>query len=123
MHYAEGSLMLPLLMRLLFRRAPKGAPFLIRPIARAISAKALASYVDPQIRLHFDFLEGGFAPGQWFAGDAFSAADIQMSFPLEAAAARAGLDASRPKLWDFLQRIRERPAYQRALAKGGPVVV
>jgi glutathione S-transferase len=123
MHYAEGSLMLPLMMRFLFMRLPRGTPFLIRPVARAIATAALTSYVDPQVKLQFDFLEGGLLPGQWFAGESFSAADIQMSFPLEAAAARAGLDASRPKLWDFLQRIRARPAYQRALAKGGPMAI
>jgi glutathione S-transferase len=65
-------------------------------------------------------MEGSLKDGPWFAGKAFSAADIQMSFPVEAAAARAGLDASRPRLMDFLARIRARPAYQRALERGGP---
>ena len=123
MHYAEGSLMPPLLMKLIFMRLPRGAPFLVRPIARAIAAKALASYVDPQIGRHLDFLEGELERRPWFAGDEFSAADVQMSFPLEAAAARAGLDPRRPKLWDFLQRIRARPAYARAVAKGGPTIL
>jgi glutathione S-transferase len=123
MHYAEGSLMLPLMTRFIFMRLPGGVPFLIRPIARAIAAKALSSYVDPQLALHFDFLEGELSPGQWFAGESFSAADIQMSFPLEAAVSRGGLDARRPKLLDFVQRIRARPAYQRAIAKGGPVTI
>jgi glutathione S-transferase len=122
MHYAEGSLMPPLLMRLVFMRLPRGAPFLVRPIARAIASKALASYVDPQIDRHLDYLEGELADRAWFAGDEFSAADVQMSFPLEAAAARAGLDPRRPKLWDFLQRIHARPAYARAVAKGGPSI-
>jgi len=120
MHYAEGSLMSPLLMKLVFMRLPGGAPFLMRPFAKAISAKALASVVDPQIERHLDFLEGELADRPWFAGDEFSAADIQMSFPLEAAASRAGLDSRRPRLFDFLRRIHARPAYQRAIAKGGP---
>jgi glutathione S-transferase len=120
LHYAEGSLMPALTLKLVFARLPRRAPLLVRPIAGAIASKALVSYVDPQIKRHLDFLEGELAHRPWFAGDAFSAADIQMSYPLEAAASRAGLDARRPKLWDFLQRIRERPAHARAAAKGGP---
>lgn len=123
MHYAEGSLMPPLLMKLVFTRMPRGAPFLIRPIARMIAGKALVAYVAPQIERHLDYLEGELADRPWFAGDAFTAADIQMSFPLEVAASRAGLDARRPRLWDFLQRIRARPAYERAAAKGGPTTL
>ena len=123
MHYAEGSLMPPLLMKLVFARLPGAAPLMVRPIASAISAKALASYVDPQIERHLDYLEGALGQRPWFAGAMFSAADIQMSFPLEAAASRGGLDASRPKLMDFVERIRARPAYGRAIAKGGPVIL
>ncbi len=123
MHYAEGSLMPPLLLKLVFMRLPRGAPSFIRPVARAIAGKALTTFVDPQIGRHLDFLEGELDGRPWFAGEAFSAADIQMSFPLEAAAARGGLDARRPRLWDLLQRIRARPAYIRALAKGGPAVL
>ena len=123
MHYAEGSLMSPLLMKLLFTRLPRGAPWFVRPVARAISAKTLTGYIDPQIDLHFDFLEGELASRPWFAGDAFSAADIQMSYPLDAAAKLAQLEAKRPKLWEFLQRIRARPAYIRAAAKGGPSAI
>jgi glutathione S-transferase len=123
MHYAEGSLMPPLLLKLVFTRLPGGAPSLIRPIARMIAAKALVSYVDPQLTRHLDYLEGELSDRPWFAGAEFSAADIQMSFPLDAAAGRAGLDARRPKLWDFLQRIHARPAYGRALARGGPAVL
>jgi glutathione S-transferase len=123
MHYAEGSLMTPLMMRLVFSRLPGGAPWFVRPVARAISTKALADYIDPQIERHFDFLESELASRPWFAGDAFSATDIQMSFPLDAAANFAQFEARRPKLWDFLQRIRARPAYIRAAAKGGPSAI
>ncbi len=123
MHYAEGSLMPPLVMKLVFTRLPRRAPLLVRPIAGAIASKTLASYVDPQIERHLDFLEGELADRPWFAGDAFSAADVQMSYPLEAAASRAGLDARRPKLWDLLQRIHARPAYARALVKGDPTAL
>lgn len=77
-------------------------------------------FVAPQIERHLDFLENELADRDWFAGPDFSAADVQMSFPLEAAAARAGLDARRPRLAAWLARIHARPAYQRALARGGP---
>ena len=121
MHYAEGSAMPPLLMSLVFskvRGAP--APFFVKPIARAIADKVMAGFVSPQIRLHLDFMEAELGKSTWFAGEQFGAADIQMSFPVEAAAARGGLDAGRPRLKAFLERIHGRPAYRRALEKGGP---
>ena len=65
-------------------------------------------------------MEAELTQHKWFAGKEFSAADIQMSFPLEAASQRAGLDASRPKLMGFLKRIHARPAYKKALERGGP---
>jgi glutathione S-transferase len=121
LHYAEGSLMPPLLLKLVFDRIESGpTPFLVRPIARAIARRVKSTYVEPQIARHLDYLEGELARDDWFAGKDFTAADIQMSFPIEAAAARAGLDTSRPKLMAFLGRIRARPAYRRALERGGP---
>jgi glutathione S-transferase len=120
LHYAEGSAMPPLVMKLIFQRLPQRAPALIRPIARRIAASALGSFIEPQIELHLDYMEGELAKSPWFAGEDFTAADIQMSFPLEAAAARGGLDARRPRLWGFLERVHARPAYKRALEKGGP---
>jgi glutathione S-transferase len=121
MHYAEGSAMPPLLLKLVFdqiERAPM--PFFVKPVAKGISAKVNAAFIRPQIKTHLDFMEGELGKSAWFAGTTFSAADIQMSFPLEAAASRGGLDASRPKLMDFLARSHARPAYRRALQKGGP---
>jgi glutathione S-transferase len=121
MHYAEGSAMPPLLMSLVFskvRSAP--APFFVKPIARAIADKVMGDFVSPQISLHLDFMEAELGRSTWFAGEQFGAADIQMSFPVEAAAARGGLDARRPRLMAFLERIHGRPAYRRALEKGGP---
>ena len=79
-----------------------------------------SAFIGPQIERHLDFMESSLKESPWFAGSEFSAADIQMSFPLEAATARAGLNQSRPKLMDFLERIHARPAYQRALERGGP---
>jgi glutathione S-transferase len=121
LHYAEGSAMAPLLMKLIFDRVETSpAPFFVKPIARAIARKVKASYILPQIAAHLDYLEAELYQTPWFAGAEFTAADIQMSFPLEAAAARAGLDASRPNLSAFLKRIHSRPAFQRALERGGP---
>lgn len=120
LHYAEGSAMPPLLLKLVFDRVESSpAPFFVRPVARAIARKVKDGFVLPQIRQHLDFLEGELGRRAWFAGDDFSAADIQMSFPLEAAAARGGLDARYPKLSGFLERIHARPAYRRALERGG----
>ena len=121
LHYAEGSAMPPLLLKLVFDRVQASPmPFFVRPIARAIAQKAMTSFIGPQITLHLDYLEGELGKSAWFAGDEFTAADIQMSFPLEAAAARAGLDQSRPRLMAFLERIHARPAHRRALERGGP---
>ena len=111
----------PLLLKLIFDRIPQSPmPFFARPIARAISAKVLATMVEPNLKRQLDFMEGELGRSPWFAGDEFSAADIQMSFPVEAAAMRAGLDANRPKLMAFLKRIHARPAYKQALERGGP---
>jgi glutathione S-transferase len=121
LHYAEGSAMSPLLLKLVFDRiAATRVPFFIKPVVKGIAKQALAGFVMPQIKSHLDFLEGELAKRDWFAGDSFSGADIQMSFPLEAAAARGGLDVSRPRLMAWLARIHARPAYQRALERGGP---
>ena len=120
LHYAEGSAMPPLLMKLIFDRIEKGPmPFFIRPVARAIAAKAKSSFIEPNIARHLDFMEAELGKSEWFAGKEFSAADIQISFPLEAAAARGGLNSSRPKLMAFLERIHARPAYKRAVERGG----
>ena len=121
LHFAEGSAMPPLLLKLVFDKvAHSPMPFFIKPIARAISAKVMSSFVSPNLTRQLDFMEAELAKSAWFAGKEFSAADIQMSFPLEAAAQRAGLDASRPKLMAFLKRIHARPAYKAALERGGP---
>ncbi|MED5617703.1 glutathione S-transferase family protein [Ideonella sp. BN130291] len=120
MHFAEGTAMPPLLMKLVFDTIEKKAPLLVRPIAGAIAGKAKAMIVNPNLKRHLAFMEAELGKSTWFAGEELSAADIQMSFPLEASAARAGLDASYPKLSAFLQRIHARPAYQKALAQGGP---
>ncbi len=120
LHFAEGSAMSPLLMKLVFDRVENGPmPFFVKPIARAIARKVKDGFINPNIRAQLDYLESELAARPWFAGQEFSAADIQMSFPLEAATARGGLGAQYPNLSGFVQRIHARPAYQRALTRGG----
>ena len=120
LHYAEGSAMPLLLLKLIFSRLPKSVPALIRPVARLICGGVLARMVDPQLKRHLHYLEGELARGGWFAGNSFTAADIQMSFPVEGARSRGGLDAQYPNLLKYLEVIHARPAYQRALQRGGP---
>jgi glutathione S-transferase len=121
MHYAEGSAMTPLLMKLVFDKvATSPMPFFAKPIAKGIAGKVKSSYIMPQIVQHLQYLESELATRSWFAGDEFTGADIQISFVLEAALARGGLGDKYPKLFDFLKRIHARPAYQRGLERGGP---
>ena len=120
LHYAEGSLMSPLLLKLVFDTVETSPmPFFIKPIAKAISGRTKSSFITPQLATHLDYLEAELGKSLWFVGKEFTAADVQLSFPLETAAARGGLDASRPLLMAFLRRIHDRPAYQRALERGG----
>ena len=120
MHYAEGSAMPLLLLKLIFDRMETAPmPFFARPVARGMAKKLKALLVDTQLEQHLTFLEGQLALRPWFSGAEFGAADIQMSFPVEAANARADL-ATRPKLLAFLQTIHAQPAYARALERGGP---
>ena len=120
LHFAEGSAMSPLLMKLVFNHIEKAPmPFFAKPIAKAISKNVKASFIDPQIKSHLDYIESELGKSTWFAGGRLTGADIQMSFPLEAAVARAGLDDSYPKITAFLNRIHNRAGYKRALERGG----
>ena len=120
LHYAEGTGMPPLLMKLVFDRIEtERMPFFVKPIAKAIAAKVKQMFIMPNIENNLRFLEAELTKSTWFAGEAFTAADVQISFVLEAAASRGGLDARYPKLMAWLERIHARPAYQRALARGG----
>lgn len=107
LHYAEGSLMPPLLLKLVLSKVP-------------LMGKPAMKRIQPMIDVHLDYVENELASREWFAGDAFSAADVMMSFPLEAARSRAGLDESRPATIAWLEKIHARPAYAAALAAGGP---
>jgi len=119
LHFAEGSAMPPLLLKLIFDRIKRSAPLLVRPIARAIADKALDSFVLPNLQRNLDFMESELRRHEWFAGERFTSADIQMSFAVEAARTRGGLDEKRPKLMGYLEKIHSRPAYLRALERGG----
>lgn len=120
LHYAEGSAMTPLLLKLIFSVLPGRVPFLARGVAKGISRAMDANMIDPQIAAHTALWEAELTRSAWFAGDAFSAADIMMSFPIEAAGSRAGYGPDKPRLKAFLETIHARPAYQRALERGGP---
>jgi glutathione S-transferase len=120
MHFAEGTAQPALLLKLLFDRMKTAPmPFFARPIARKIADQALATYVAPNVERHLDFMEGELSRSEWFAGPQFTAADVQMSFPVEVSRIRGGLDERRPKLMAFLEKIHARPAYKRALERGG----
>jgi glutathione S-transferase len=120
MHYAEGSAMPPLLLKLVaLRIASAPMPFFARPIARKIASTLQSSFIDPQLKLHLGYINKELGATGWFVGNDFTAADVQMSFPLEAATARGGMEGQIPAVVDFLKRIHARPAYQRALERGG----
>jgi len=117
LHYAEGSLMPFLLLKLVFGKLKTDAPFLVRPIARTIANTVGSRFIDPNLTTHLAFLADHLGKHTWFAGDDFTAADVQMSYPVEGAIARAG-DAISPKLTEWVARIQARPAYRRAIERG-----
>jgi glutathione S-transferase len=121
LHFAEGSLMPPLLMKLVFDKIRSAkVPFFVKPVVKTIADQVSKGFITPNLTRLLAFMEAELANDPWFAGAEFTAADVQMSYPVEAAAARAGLGAEHPRLQDWLARIHARPAYQRALQAGGP---
>ncbi|MBL7250288.1 glutathione S-transferase [Alloalcanivorax sp. C16-2] len=121
LHFAEGSLMPLLVMKLVFGRvATAPMPFFAKPIARKISGRMNSEFLQPRLQDQLALVEDHLTRHTWFAGDQLSGADVQMSFPLQAAASRANLDAL-PHIRDFIQRVEARPAYQRAIERGGPL--
>ena len=122
MHYAEGSLMPPLLVRLILDTLRKAkVPFFIKPIAKGIADKIDGNYTTPALEQHFRFIEDHLSSNAWFAGEEFSAADIQMSYPIEAGLPRARLTTATPSAKAWVKKFQARPAYQRAIEKGGPI--
>jgi len=124
MHYAEGSLMNWLLMKLVFQAIPKQRmPFFARPIARAIAGNVQAKLIDPNLATASAFIEDHLGRNAFFAGDALTMADFQMIFAVEALLERRGGEAAMPNLAAYRARIVARPGYLRALDKGGPVIL
>lgn len=124
MHFAEGSLMNWLVMKLVFMTIPtQPMPFFVRPIARKLCEQVQAKLIDPNLETAFAFMEKHLETHAWFAGDSLSIADFQMSFAVEAALARSQRAKEFPRLAAYKAKMEARPAYQRALAKGGPVIM
>ena len=124
MHFAEGSLMNWLVMKLVFMTIPtQPMPFFARPIARALCGKVQTKVIDPNVDTAMDFMEKHLGQHTWFAGEHLTMADFQMSFAVEAALSRTGKAGACPHLLAYQQRMEARPAYQRGIAKGGPVVM
>ena len=124
MHYAEGSLMNWLVMKLVFTNIPRQPmPFFAKPIARALCAKVQQQLIDPNVDTALAFMEEHLGRHTWFAGEHLSMADFQMSFAVEAALSRSAKAEDCPHLQAYAARMRARPAYQRAVEKGGPVVM
>lgn len=121
LHYAEGTFMPLMILSLIMRRITSARmPFFVKPIARGIVAKVRSGYLDPNLERNLAFMESSLAEADWFCGERMTAADIQMSFAVEAAAVRGNLRDNCPRLANFLERIHARPAYRAALKKGGP---
>jgi glutathione S-transferase len=124
MHFAEGSLMNWLVMKLVFMTIPsQPMPFFARPIARQLCAQVQRKLVDPNIASALQVIESQLSQHRWFAGEHLTLADFQMSFPVEAAFTRAARATELPCLRAYRDRMHARPAYQRAIARGGPVLM
>lgn len=121
MHYAEGSLMPPQLVKLVFEQVKKAPlPFFIKPIAKAIASKVNAAFIGPELAAHGAFLEDTLGAQPWFAGTEFSAADVQMSYPVLALVEGGRSSEPLPHCRAWLAKLKARPAWQAAEAKGGP---
>ena len=121
LHYAEGTFMPLMILSLIMRRiAAAPMPFFVKPVARGIVARVRSGYLDPNLERNLAFLESSLGNSEWFCGERMTAADIQMSFAVEAAAVRTDLRDDCPRRADFLARSHARPAYRAALEKGGP---
>ena len=124
MHYAEGSLMNWMVMKLVFMSIPtQPMPFFVRPVARAICNGVQAKLIDPNLDTALAFIEEHLSQHTWFAGKQLTMADFQMSFAVEAALSRSKTVSAYPQLQAYADRLRARPAYQRAVQKGGPVIM
>lgn len=118
LHYAEGTFMPLMILSLVMNRIETApVPFFIKPITRGIAAKVRDNYLDRNVKLNLEYMDTALGKSTWFCGEQMTAADIQMSFAVEAAEVYSELT---PNLEEFLKRMRVLPAYQAALEKGGP---
>lgn len=118
LHYAEGSLMPLLVMSLVFRKIEtRKMPFFAKPVARKITDGVRESFLNPQLKLHLEFVENKLKGRTWLLGEEISGADIMMSFPLQAAVSRTPLNL--PNITAYVRRIENDPAYQRAQERIG----
>ena len=120
MHAAEGTLMPALVLKLIFTKLETAPPWFIRPISRAISRKINSAYIMPNIKNLLSYMESELSRYEWFAGDQFTAADIQMSYGVEALCNRDEVIKNCPNLKSYFEKIKAREAYQIAIEKGGP---
>lgn len=121
MHYAEGSVMPPLLVKLIIEKIENApVPFFLKPVFKGVSQQVHRAYIDDQTRTHFDFIESELRRSAWIAGELFTAADIQMSFPIEAAHARGVVGPQHKAIRAYIEKFRSRPAYVKAIQAGGP---
>ena len=120
LHFSEGSLMPPMVMRLVFTKMKQAPmPFFIKPVAKMLADKVLSSFVSPNIKRSLDYIEQHLAKHEWFCGEQLTGADIQMSFPLEASVARGLIGADYPAIKAYVAKYQGRDAYQAGLARGG----
>ena len=121
LHYAEGTFMPLMILSLIMNRIDTAPmPFFVKPIAKGIVTKVRNGYLDPNVQRNLDFMEASLSKSTWFCGEKLTAADIQMSFAVEAAEVRADLASHYPNIERFLKQMRALPAYQTAIEKGGP---
>jgi glutathione S-transferase len=121
LHYAEGTFMPLMVLSLIMGRIDTAPmPFFVKPIAKGIVSKVRNGYLDPNVQRNLDFMEASLSKSTWFCGEALTAADIQMSFAVEAAEVRADIASDYPNIERFLKQMRALPAYQSAIEKGGP---
>ncbi|POU70764.1 glutathione S-transferase [Leclercia sp. LSNIH6] len=120
LHYAEGSLMPLLLMKLVFASLGKPpVPFGLRTLGKVLGQGVEKAYLNRQLETHARFLDSSLEKHRWFAGDHLSMADVQMSFPVFALLERGGID-NLSRLQSWKKNVEMRPAWQRAIQQGGP---
>jgi len=114
LHFAEGSLMPLLVMKLVMMKVPKiRCLFLFKPIAKAITDKVQEKFIMPRIKPQMQFIEKTLGEHTWFVGEELTAADIQMSFPLQASSTRMDMSEF-PNIARFIKQVEAQPAYQKS---------